>query len=442
MRNFKKIAKCIIFIAVCIIINGILNFILIPSGYTRVILHELNSKDKNFETIIVGQSHGRSDIDPHVLDDEQLGNAMNLCIPGESVRDAYFLVKESTRNNKVKRVILDLDYQYWNDYKENVFGSTFIYNQLTPSLVKLDYLKSYLLDKDFRISLTRWANSTDYWSDVKSNVKNKLTADYFNYSINAVKDGDAGGPYTGQGFYSRVKLDFRKAYSYPVTWDATKINTDAYDYFISIVKFCRKNNIELICTTSPITPFTIVNGNYNDVNLYFTKLCEENGVKYYDFNLVRKSVLELKNSDYDDFDGHMCGELADKYTKVMADVINAASDGTLDESKYFYPSFQERLNSIKKVVSIKIKLRASSPGNGMCGLTINARGAGGSDVNPEYKVVITDQDGNEVMETDYSSMADYYYQFEPGTYTVTVFARNQGIDVDYEEYNNKTIELK
>ena len=39
-------------------------------------------------------------------------NAFNLAIPGETVTDSYYLLMESNRNNNVKRVIYDIDYQY------------------------------------------------------------------------------------------------------------------------------------------------------------------------------------------------------------------------------------------------------------------------------------------------------------------------------------------
>lgn len=135
-------------------------------------------------------------------------NAFNLAIPGETVTDSYYLLMESDRHNNVKRVIYDLDYQYWCNYAEREFEDCFIYTWLPFSNVKLKYIADNLLTKDFRtVYSKRWAYEISP-SAIMNNLKVKSSAAYRNYSMDAVEIHDAGGPYAAKGFFYRdMKMD-------------------------------------------------------------------------------------------------------------------------------------------------------------------------------------------------------------------------------------------
>ena len=63
----------------------------------------------------MGASHGRASIDPHYfLEMEYAVNPINMCIQGATVIDNYYMIREACNNNDVKKIILELDYQYWN----------------------------------------------------------------------------------------------------------------------------------------------------------------------------------------------------------------------------------------------------------------------------------------------------------------------------------------
>ena len=53
------------------------------------------------------------------------------------------------------------------------------------------------------------------------------------------------------------------------------------------------------------------------------------------------NILPRDDVDYGDMEGHVGGELAEKYSEVLALLLNDRNDGTLDTSKYFYDSFDE-----------------------------------------------------------------------------------------------------
>ena len=78
-------------------------------------------------------------------------------------------------------------------------------------------------------------------------------------------------------------------------------------YFQKIVEFCKKNNIELTCVTTTITPKAALDGVSEETGRWFANLCSQNGVRYIDFNLVSLDELERTDDDFADWEGHMMG---------------------------------------------------------------------------------------------------------------------------------------
>ena len=86
-------------------------------------------------------------------------------------------------------------------------------------------------------------------------------------------------------------------------------------------------------------------GSYNGIE---KKLITEQNVPYYNFNKARLSVLDRSDLDYGDKEGHMGGELAEEYSEVLAEVLKGHFNGTLDETKYFYNTFDEMYKEMEE----------------------------------------------------------------------------------------------
>ena len=217
-NKILKYVRTVVFIAIVAGLVRCMDYAMMPSGYIRYIIHEADNADtdEGYDNIIIGASHARSAINPVKLDEAGASdNAFNLAIPGETVTDSYYLLMESDRHNNVKRVIYDLDYQYWCNYAEREFEDCFIYTWLPFSNVKLKYIADNLLTKDFRtVYSKRWAYEISP-SAIMNNLKVKSSAAYRNYSMDAVEIHDAGGPYAAKGFFYRdMKMDSLVPVSY------------------------------------------------------------------------------------------------------------------------------------------------------------------------------------------------------------------------------------
>ena len=63
----------------------------------------------------------------------------------------------------------------------------------------------------------------------------------------------------------------------------------------------------------------------------------------YDSNYV---TVNGNDSAYVDAEGHMYGELAESYSELLSEVLYEDAQGTLDESRYFYDSYESMYNSM------------------------------------------------------------------------------------------------
>ncbi len=110
MHNFKKIIKTIIVVAVCITLLVGLDMALYPCTFMRNYIHAV--VNNQYDDIILGTSHGMTDIDPAVMEDITGRTGHNMCVGGEYVIDAYHIAKLIAEKQKPTRIIYEVDPGY------------------------------------------------------------------------------------------------------------------------------------------------------------------------------------------------------------------------------------------------------------------------------------------------------------------------------------------
>lgn len=356
MKKILPFIKCVGFLAGLVLIFGVCDYCFAPSGYVRFILHEMNKEEANYDTLVLGASHARSAISPELID-EQLGtNTLNIAIPGETVEDSYYMLKDACDSNDVKTVIIDVDYQYWVEAQPTShFTKAFICQNMTDLGVKLEYYWDNRENMDIRNVFTKRLSWDCSPSSVKRNVTTKSTQAYKNYELEAAgvdgKVEGADGPYKGKGFFYRITFGGKPGgAAYVESWIERQyagIDPNVREQFDRIVEYCNENEIKIICVTSPITPSAMEKLGMEKVHKTLKTAFDEWGVEYYDFNLALMSVIPRDDVDYGDLEGHMGGELAEEYSAVLGSFLKDAQDGSIDESKYFYSSFEEMYRTMK-----------------------------------------------------------------------------------------------
>lgn len=342
------------FIVGLVVLVAIFDYAFAQTGYVRYVLTYFQNSDEDIDTLVLGASHARSAIDPQKIDDVNDTNSFSLAIPGEMVKDSYYVLQEACRSKKIKTLIFDVDYQYWMEPQaEGYFQEPFIYNQLSwSSPVKWKYMAENMLNLDVRNAFTKRDVYLCTPSSVKTNISQKRSQEYKDADIYSIEVPDANGPYIGKGFFYREVSGLKPGGdAYVDGWVGREndgLSEVAVTKFKQIKKFCDDNGIELICVTSPITPSVMQKLGMGTVNDVLSQFFEEQNVPYYNFNKARLSVLDRSDLDYGDKEGHMGGELAEEYSEVLAEVLKGHFNGTLDETKYFYNTFDEMYKEMEE----------------------------------------------------------------------------------------------
>ena len=342
MRRYKKLLRTIIFLTVFVIVNSIFNFVLVPPGLTRVILHNLESSD-DYKCIILGTSHGSYGIDADIVSQESGIKTMNLCIGGEYLQDSYYLLKQVFETNNPDTIALDVDFQYLVNVPKNSVAANFIYNAYPNSLDKLSYFNDKILKMEYRATLFTWMDYRNNYSDVITIAKTKLGSDYMNYSGNAVilEKQDV---YNGNGFIYRKRTDNLKKDTMPnLTWNDTNVDQESIEYLKKIIDLCKSKNTKIILTTMPVSVETITNSidGFDMAYTYLSNLAKANHIEYYNFSLVKESVFSRSIDDYWDYDGHLYGDAAQRFSVVLGGFLKDSEHAQLRASNYLYNSVRD-----------------------------------------------------------------------------------------------------
>lgn len=203
MKKFKPILRCVIFLAGLALIMGVIDFACVQTGYVNYILRNVCVKDKDtdYDTVVIGASHARASSDPEQIDKNAGTYSINMAIPGETVKDSYYVLEETCRTNDIKTVILDIDYQYYfNPPKEGFYTEQFIQCQMDwRSYVKWQYIYDNMERMEIRNVFTRRQACTFTPSNMKDNIEQKLSKGYKEADIYSL-DVD-GGTYAGRGYF-------------------------------------------------------------------------------------------------------------------------------------------------------------------------------------------------------------------------------------------------
>lgn len=316
MRNSKKLIHAVFFLVICLLCNSVMTFLIYPYNYARIDVH--NIKISQYDTIFLGSSHGKCGINPKVVDEVTGGKSINVCIGGEYMQDVYFLAKEASRKKPLKKIVYELDPGYW--VTEPVQGTDYgsFYQEFSFSQVKLQYFAEKMAKADFRSILFPWYVYRQQLQRIPENVKTKMSDVYRNYDpspfsgkVQSYEDG---------GFIRRHVMDCPKTEENLVLWDETELKEDSMKYFQRLVKFCEEKEIELKVITTPVPDVTFkkYQRHFDDAHAFFSEYMRKSKVEYHNFNYIDMNGFDRSLDAFADYEGHMYGESADKFSRILA----------------------------------------------------------------------------------------------------------------------------
>lgn len=101
MKKRKGLIAAVVFIILVTAINQFLNYALVQPGLGRTMFYECKNND--YECLILGASHGSYGFDSSKMSEELGMSTMNMCIGGEYMYDAYYILKYALKIQKIKK---------------------------------------------------------------------------------------------------------------------------------------------------------------------------------------------------------------------------------------------------------------------------------------------------------------------------------------------------
>jgi len=248
------------------------------------------AKDANPDVILVGSSRVEH-INPKYLEAYTQGKVYNLGVKGSGLSTQYKLIKYFITKQKVKTVILGLDFyafspanigsykdtgntRYDNYFLDDYFKSVLSFRTFRKSLLTL---KDNLKHKEGRIV---WENGWDTYSHEYPMIQtqsdewhlNKIDSTFPNFGIN-------------QKFFGN------ESFKNPHSIDK------GLEILSEIVALCQQNNVELKLFTTPLyyKVYDVITGNgyANTYNYWKQSLSKYNMI--YDFNYKNSVTQNYKN---------------------------------------------------------------------------------------------------------------------------------------------------
>ena len=392
-RGIKILFGCFIIICAVFVINKVLTYILVDDAddEVRYAMHELY-KQENIETLFLGSSHVFCGYDPLILDEILGENTYLASTPVQKPDGSYYLLKEALKKNDIKKVYLDMYYCQYRDMPAERGGAQMYYIYCITDYMKGDWNRTeFLLNAsgcnlyiESFLPAARYGNYLLDLNRFERVVKSKRSAEYIHYE-NAPSNfykgamnvpGEPGAP----------KMIVEDSKIAAIAENA--VSEYSLQCLDKIVKLCKEEGIELVLVNTPVTDFYLQTiGNYDTYYECVKNYAQDNGLEYYDFNLCKKDILSMEDSDFLDFH-HLSGQGVVKYSTVFAEMMTSYDEE--ERQAFFYDSVQEKMNDLPSQ-TMGVLLQQSEEEENLYYLKTIAN----YDVDTEYRICILDEQGEE-----------------------------------------------
>jgi len=326
----SRAGKAAVLILINIAVMLISAYLLKQPSILETELHEVQG-ETNYDTIVVGDSHGETAVDPDVLDGKLGTTSFNCARRIMPVKDIYYLIREVSYRNDPKTILYELDPFYWTVPGISLGNDTSVFFAGTDPKNRMDYFLNEMLQQPFANVIADYRFAPRNAAQIPGTAWVKLQPAYLRHEDRSI-------PMIMKALYLGENYEYRgRGFRYGTTWSAALNRSYSYEkfraknvpesnleYFHKMAEFCREKGVRLVCFYSALPPYRLRNENEYDAHDFFTRLCAEEGVEYYDMNYLKADLLPRTDYDYVDVDGHMLGELAERQTSVLAEIL--ASD--------------------------------------------------------------------------------------------------------------------
>ena len=434
-KTARTILGAIVALAIVIVSVNAMAFALCPAGSKSEVVWTEYRNQESLDTIILGTSLMARSLDPEVVDAHFDTHSFNMSTPSQGVSESYVALLEVLSNHDIKHVVYGVDFSaLWPVYWGNV-ASVFMSEKWKGDVPwqRFEDMSHILVDNEWMFDPPSinwafpWVQQRVGFGEVMSNITMKLEGTPVTKAAEAAEDGWI---YHGQGYgnYDEVfdyNADRHKSYS---NLGMSPLKKEHLDFLADICDLCNQRGIEFVAVVPPMTDFNLISmkDHYTSYTSQVKELVESHGGLYLDFNLAKPDVFESKESYFHDFE-HMNYEGAAVFSDAFVEIVKEY-ENTGDVSAHFM-SYDERIASIDHIAIANLTDKVTENG-----IELHASCATGTNVTPEYKFLVDDGSGYEVVQEYSTSNTCLYVPPKNGVYKVRVNVRKQGFDAEFEKH--------
>lgn len=319
-RTVIRIAAVIVIAVLCLLA---LDLFLYPCTFTRLDVHAITTQ--TFDDVFVGTSHGKMNIDPESMQEVNGRTGHNLCVGGEYPADIYYMTKLMIETgHKPQRLVFEADPGYLVREKEEGNNYLLFYHEFPMTIAKAAYFADTLTKCDFRTWLFPWY---EYSLKVTLPRAGKTAATRLSGDYRSDEMKSATQAYHDSGFIERYPVDTASLTRETPKWtSASEIVPKNMDYLQKTIQLCKENGIEFTAVVTPIPLETLQDNaqGYQEMWSYLEAFFADQGVPFLNFNDAEHFNLFTHDiMAFTDYDGHMNGDAARAFSKVLSGQLSA-----------------------------------------------------------------------------------------------------------------------
>lgn len=332
----KTVCRIALFLAFFFLINAALGFFLEPFQGSSAEMWDHYREKKHLDMVYVGSSQCISGLKPDTIDAVLGTKSYNMGTNMQSFHNSGLAIRSAVREKGVKRIVFVIDYEMLDCKRNKNFRAEASFQHargtgLSPAgRIRNDL--SFITDPEYfgRASsvnyLLPWIYDRDM--DIRMNVREKMAGRVLNEDTHRDENGFLPSDEVLSSGINYITLATAPAWQKEATTlIELKLTRDNRRELLSIIRFCKRNKIELYGITVPYPNFLTIYSEKSYAAAYreLKTLFNDNGFTYYDFNLASASLYQSDVSDYAD-NGHMNTKGATAFSSMYAAFLQSKTD--------------------------------------------------------------------------------------------------------------------
>lgn len=352
MKKMKVIVKIILFFTIYIGVQYGIRYAILDDTRTisRVMMHDLYTQEQNIDILFCGASHCQLGFDTEILDRTFGKNTFNAGSSSQGLETTLALIKEADAYNDLQQVYVDLDYSIVMRQVPNLESIYIIADYMKLSPRKVEYLLNATSAEYYVNSFMPIHKGRGYMKNprgIPELLHKKMQSGYRDYM-------DVDSSYAGKGHIaSRTVIENGSLWSEDTLSEMDfTIPETQQEYLREIIRYCQEQNIQLTFVSIPVTDFHLAHiTNYDEYVDTITNFLDKYDVKYYDFNLCDRSMLQIDEDAYFNDDNHLNADGSANFSKAFAEFFM----GEIDGADLFYETLLDRWMAEKvRVLGVEV----------------------------------------------------------------------------------------